>query len=73
MIVSLQGNSRAAFEQSWSMIVRMVSFPLLSGSLVMKSIAIVPKGVPECSGGMGKVGIFCLFVLGFVNWHVAQP
>ena len=54
----LQGKKSAALVQSWSMIVRIVSYPPLFGSLVMKSKAIIPKGVCGCSGVIGFVGGF---------------
>jgi hypothetical protein len=73
VIVSLHRNSRAAFEQSWCVMVNIMSYPSLSGSLVMKSMVIVLNGVFECSGWIGAFGTFYLFVLGFVDWQVAQP
>jgi len=45
-----------AFEQSVSVIVRIVSYPPESGSLVMKSIATVSKGQAFSVGVMGKIG-----------------
>jgi hypothetical protein len=72
-MVSLQAKNSAAFEQSWSVIVKMVSFSWLVRSFVMKSSAIVPNGVWKCSGGIGLCEAFGWFVLGFVLWHVAHP
>jgi hypothetical protein len=43
-MVSLQGKKKAAFEQSWSVIVRIVSYPFDMGSFVIKFIMMVPKG-----------------------------
>ena len=43
-IVSLQGMKIAAFEQLWSVMVSIVSYPLDGGNLMMKSIATVSKG-----------------------------
>ena len=43
-MVSLQGMRMIAFEQLWSVIVRIKSNPSDVGSLVMKSRAIVEKG-----------------------------
>jgi len=43
-IASLQGIKMDAFEQSVSVIVRMVLYPPDRGSLVMKSMATVSKG-----------------------------
>jgi hypothetical protein len=72
-MVSLQAKNNAAFEQSWSVIVRIVSFSSLVGSFVMKSNAIVPNGVWGCSVDMGWCGGFGWFILGFVLWQVAHP
>ena len=72
-MVSLQGNSSAAFEQSWSVIVRIVSYPLLNGSFVIKSIVIVPKGTSGCSAEIGDGGGFSPVVLGLLLWQVAHP
>ena len=66
MIVYLQARNMDAFEQLWSVMVRMVSFPSLSGSFVMKSIAIVAKGVWWCSIVMGNLGGFGCVVFGLV-------
>jgi hypothetical protein len=41
LIVSLQGTKIAALEQSWSVIVRIESYPFEMGSLTMKSRAMV--------------------------------
>jgi len=62
----------AALEQSWSVMVRIVSYPNDKGSLVMKSRAMVSKGlmcrvVMGNKGGVGFVGLF------FHDWHRAQP
>ena len=43
-ICSLHGRKSAALEHPWSVIVRIVSYPLLQGSLVIKSIATVSNG-----------------------------
>ena len=45
-----------AFEQSVSVIVRIVLYPPESGSLVMKSIATVSKGRAFSVGVIGKIG-----------------
>jgi len=45
-----------AFEQSVSVMVRIVSYPPESGSLVMKSIAIVSKGQAFSVGVIGNIG-----------------
>ena len=53
-IVSLQGIKTAAFEQSWSVTVSMVSYPFDGGNLTMKSIATVSKGSACDIGRMGR-------------------
>jgi len=45
-----------AFEQSVSVIVRMVSYPPDKGNLVMKSIATVSKGQAFSVGVIGNIG-----------------
>ena len=45
-----------AFEQSVSVIVRIVSYPSESGNLVMKSMVIVSKGRAFSVGVIGKIG-----------------
>ena len=45
-----------AFEQSVSVIVRMVSYPPDSGNLVIKSIATVSKGQAFSAGVIGNIG-----------------
>ena len=45
-----------AFEQSVSVMVRIVSYPPDGGSLVMKSSAIVSKGRAFSTGEMGNKG-----------------
>ena len=62
----LHGKNSAALVQSWSVIVRIVSYPPLLGSLVIKSRAIVPKGVDGCFGVIGFIGGFGWFVFGLV-------
>lgn len=73
VMVSLHESRSAALEQSWSIMVRMVSFPSLSSNLVMKSIVTISNGVLGCSGKIGELGIFCLLVLSLFDWHVAHP
>ena len=53
-IVSLQGMKIAAFEQSWSVTVSMVSYPFDGGNLTIKSIAIVSKGSACDVGRIGR-------------------
>ena len=55
-IVSLQGIKTDAFEQSVSVIVRMVLYPPDRGSLVIKSIATVSKGQAFSVGVIGNIG-----------------
>jgi hypothetical protein len=55
---SLHGKNNATFEQLWSVIVSIVLYSLLVGSLVMKSSVIVPNGIDECSGAIGCWGVF---------------
>ena len=45
-----------AFEQSVSVIVRIVSYPPESGNLVMKSIVMVSKGQVFSVGVIGNIG-----------------
>ena len=52
-IVSLQGMKIVAFEQSWSVMVRIESYLFDGGNLTIKSIATVSKGNAR---GMGKMG-----------------
>ena len=52
-IVLLQGMKIAAFEQSWLVMVSIVSYPLDGGNLTMKSIATISKGN---ASGIGKIG-----------------
>jgi len=56
LIVSLQGIKTDAFEQSVSVIVRMVSYPPDKGSLVIKSIVTVSKGRAFSVGVIGNIG-----------------
>ena len=44
VIVSLQGIKMAALLQSWSVMVRIVSYPWDLGNLTMKSMAITSNG-----------------------------
>ena len=55
-IVSEQGRKMDAFEQSVSVMVRIVSYPPDGGNLVMKSSAIVSNGRAFSTGVMGKSG-----------------
>ena len=53
-IVSLHGIKIAAFEQSWSVTVSMVSYPFDGGNLTIKSIATVSKGSACDVGRIGR-------------------
>ena len=55
------------FEQSWLVIVRIESYPSLSGSLTMKSSAIVSKGSEFGSGVIGLSGGHSLVVFGLLS------
>jgi hypothetical protein len=57
-IVSLQGIKMDALEQSWSVIVRIVSYPCDTGSFVMKSNAMVWNGSASVAGVMGLIAGF---------------
>ena len=62
VIDSLQGTRIIALEQSWSVMVRIVSYPPDCGNFVMKSMAMVWNG-SECSGVMGIIAGFRGLVL----------
>ncbi|SRR6266702_655513 len=66
IIVSLQGMNIAALLQSWSVTVSIESYPCDIGSLVMKSRAMVSKGIASGWGNIGCRGalvghVFILF------------
>jgi len=71
--VSLQGMNIAALEQSWLVIVNIVSNPSDSGSLTMKSREMVWNGNALGSGVMGNNAGLLGFVLIFDIWQVAHP
>src|SRR6266702_3921215 len=58
VILSLHGMKRAALVQSWSVTVRIASYPCEMGNLVMKSNATVSKGIASWVGKMGDSGAF---------------
>ena len=62
----------AALLQSWSVIVRMVSYLPDFGNFVMKSIAIVWNGSPF-TGAMGNIVGFKGWVLTLLAWQAAHP
>src|ERR1700687_629519 len=53
VIASLHGIKSVALVQSWSVTVRIESYPWDGGSFVMKSTAMVSKGIASCTGNMG--------------------
>ena len=63
VIVVMQGINFAAFEQPWSMIVRMALKPFDSGKLVIRSMATTWKGP-----WWGSTGIVCNSVCWCVVW-----
>ena len=63
LIVSLQGMATIILVQSWSVMVRIESHPPDSGSLTMKSIAIVWNGSASATGVIGYNGAFLVWVL----------
>ena len=72
-ISSSQGININPLEQSWSVIVRMESYPFASGSFVMKLMATTLNGVASSLANIGcngaRVGrLFTLFL-----WQSAQP
>ena len=58
VIVSLQGIAISIFVQSWSVMVRMESYPADSGNFTMKSIDIVWNGKAPIVGVIGFRGAF---------------
>ena len=62
-----------AFEQSVSVMVRIVSYPPDGGNLVMKSSAIVSKGQVFSTGEMRNRGGCIGLQLIFDIWQVAHP
>ena len=56
VISSVQGMKRDALEQSWSVMVRIESYPWDLGSLVMKSRAMTSNGFAFGSGNIGANG-----------------
>ena len=53
VMASLHGMNNAALVQSWSVTVRMESYPWDGGNFVMKSTAITSNGA---ASGFGKIG-----------------
>ena len=72
-IVSLHGMNIDPFEQSWSVIVRIKSYPLDGGNFMMKSKAMHSNG---CASGfvvMGNCGGLGRVVMFFHDWQSTQP
>ena len=72
-MVSEQGRKMDAFEQSVSVMVRIVLYPPDGGSFVIKSNAIVSKGRAFSAGVMGKSGGWVGLQLILDIWQVAHP
>ena len=62
-----------AFEQSVSVIVRIVSYPPDGGSFVIKSRAMVSKGRAFSVGEIGNNGGWTGLRLVFDIWQIAHP
>ncbi len=72
-IVSLHGMNMDPFEQSWSVIVRIESYPSEGGSLVMKSRAMTSKGWASGFVVIGNCGGFGHVVMFLWDWQVVHP
>src|ERR1700687_2091274 len=70
--VSLHGMKSIALVQSWSVTVRIESYPWDGGSFVMKSTAIVSKGMASRVGKMGCSGAFVGRLLTSFLWQSAH-
>jgi hypothetical protein len=69
----LHGRNIAALVQSWSVIVRIESYPFDGGRSTMRSHAMV---LNSCVLGLmviGYVGILGFVVLDLVSWHFGHP
>ena len=73
LISSVQGINCAILVQSWSVIVRIESYPCDTGSFVMKSRATVSNGRASGLGYIGLSGAFIGHVLTLCLWHSAHP
>ena len=69
VIVSLQGIAISIFVQSWSIMVRMESYPADSSSFTIKSIDIVWNGKAPIAGVIGFRGAFWGWVFALFCWH----
>src|ERR1700761_5250801 len=72
-ISSLQGMNMDALEQSWSVTVRIESYPFDSGSLVMKSMATTSNGIASSLAYIGCKGAWVGRLFTLFRWHSAQP
>jgi len=65
VMLSLHGINTAALVQSWSVTVSIESYPCETGSLVIKSRAMVSKGIASQVGNMGDNGalVGCILIL----------
>ncbi len=72
-IVSLHGINMDPFEQSWSVIVSIESYPLDGGSLVMKSRAMHSNGCASEFVVMGNWGGLGHVVIFLHDWQRAHP
>ena len=73
VIVVLQGRKIAAREHPWSTMVRMALWLRLSGSPVIRSIAMLWNGRVPAWLGIRYVGILCRCVRILFCWQVAHP
>ena len=69
----VQGRNTAAWEHSWSTIVKIVSFPLCVGRLVIRSIAIRWNERVLSVVSIWNGGTFALWVCILFCWHIAHP
>ena len=72
-MVSLHRRNKDPFEQSWLVIIRIESYPLEEGSLVMKSRAMISKGWASGLVVMGYCGGFGHVVIFLHDWQVVHP
>ncbi len=72
-MASLHGTKITALLQSWSVMVSIKSYPCDISSLVMKSSAMVSKGIASGWGNMGCSGALVGHVLILFCWQSAHP
>src|ERR1700733_11718849 len=73
VMASLHGINSAALVQSWSVTVKMESYPWEGGNFVMKSTAMTSNGVASGFGKIGCNGALVGLVFTLHRWHSAQP